>query len=356
MKLSNDSHVHITIDDDLKLSAHGFELYRQGSNIDRITFLALNPASRVMPHTYNQNSKCLYLKEYFGDKGYAGFSLDYSGEISADAFLEQIKKAFKAGFDCWKIIEGKPKMQKSLGFSVDDEIYDKAYSFAEENNFPIIMHVADPDWLWTAELKDGYPTAKYYKNQAVNVLKKHPSLKLNLAHFGFMNDSPDYVVSLLEKFPTLTFDTVPATEELFVIAKNPSVWREIFIKYNKRYMFGSDRGNHTAKGITDEQFHKLYPTDSAPYERKVFELDGWYDARSTWPNSTNPFGTELYGLNLPDYAVDNIFYNNFLAFMHKRKAVDYDIFNEYIKKEFSLPKLSKYHDSDYKTLTEFMKQ
>ncbi|MBQ8295686.1 MAG: amidohydrolase family protein [Clostridia bacterium] len=354
MKSSNDSHVHMTIDDDLKSSAYGFELYRQGSGIDRIAFLGLNPVLPTRPCAYNQNAKCLYLKEYFKEKGYAGFSLEYFDKISADGFLDQLKMGYEAGFDCWKVIEGKPNIQKILGFSLDDEIYDKTYDFAEQKGIPVIMHVADPEWLWEKELKDGYHSRKYYQDQAVNVLKKHPDLKLNLAHFGFMSDMPDRVVELFNQYPSLCFDTVPAPEEFFEMSKNPKVWREIFIEYNQRYMFGSDRGNHTAKGMTEAEFHKVYPTDSAPYSRKFFELDGWYDARSSWPNATNPFGTELYGLALPEDVVENIFYNNFFKFFNKRKEVDFDILATYAKEGFSRPKTSKYHDEDYQTLKEFL--
>lgn len=139
MKLSNDSHVHLTLDEDLKQTAHGFRLYQKGSNIDKITFLGLNPTfGQYYPFTYNQNSKCLYLKSCFGAQGYAGFGLDYTAEISEDGFYKQIVKAYNAGFDCWKVIEGKPLFQKDLGFPVDHTIYDKAYDFAEEKNFPLL--------------------------------------------------------------------------------------------------------------------------------------------------------------------------------------------------------------------------
>lgn len=351
MKLSNDSHLHVTIDDDLKLSAEGFALYKKGSYIDNITFLATNSAYTVTKHNYNTNSKCLYLKEYFNQKGYAGLSLDYNKEISANGFLDQLKMGHDAGFDCLKMLEAKPKMQRDLGFRADDEIYDKMYDFAEQNDIPIIMHVADPDWLWDKELK-GYNEPNFYKMQAVNVLKKHPNLRLNLAHFGFMSDSPDFVVNLLEKYPTLTFDTVPAPEEYVVISKNPKLWREIFIEYNNRYLFGSDRGNHTTQGISEQEFYRLYPTTSAQDSRKLFELDGLYDGRSAWPGDDELF--YLYGLNLPEDKVENIFYNNFFNLFKKRKQVDYDIMAKYVKHEFSLPKNSKYHDADYQTLKEFL--
>lgn len=353
MKLSNDSHLHMTLDDDLKMSAEGFALYKKGSCIDNITFLAINSAFTVLKHCYNTNSKCLYLKEYFDEKGYAGLSFDYAKEVSANGFLDQLKMGYDAGFDCLKMLEAKPKMQRDLGLRVDDEIYDKAYDYAEKNDIPIILHVADPDWMWGAELK-GFNPPSYYKMQAVNVLKKHPNLRLNLAHFGFMSDSPDLVVELLEKYPNLTFDNVPATDEFVVISKNPKVWREIFIEYNKRYMFGSDRGNHTTKGITEQEFYKIYPTTSAQDSRKFFEIDGLYDGRSAWPNDTELF--YLHGLNMPEEAVENIFYNNFFSFFKKRKTVDYDIMAKYVKHEFSLPKNSKYHDADYQTLKEFLAQ
>lgn len=216
------------------------------------------------------------------------------------------------------------------------------------------MHVADPDHLWNKQLKEGYLQQEAYQNQALNVIKKHPNLNLTLAHFGFLSNQPDYVVSLFEKYPTLKFDIVPAIEEYFIIAKNPKIWREIFAKYFDRYMFGSDRGNHIADGITDEEFHKIYPTNSAPTQRKLFELDGIYDARSKWAGDTHPFGTELFGLNLPEQVVEDIFYNNFIKLFGAPKKIDYDLMAEYVRYEFSHVKLSKHHENDYLTLTNFL--
>ena len=174
-----DSHVHISMDFPLEQSEKGFRWFMEAGGIERINFLALN-AHTFFQETQLDNSKCLYLKSVFAPYGYAGYCLDYSKPNTAEGFLEQIKLAVKAGFDCWKIIEAKPNSQQVWKHRMDEEIYEPAFAYAEKTRFPIIVHVGDPIGMWENEYKDGYLKKEEYQQQMLNVLKRHPNLVLTL--------------------------------------------------------------------------------------------------------------------------------------------------------------------------------
>ena len=115
----------------LEQSEQAFRWFMEAGGIERINFLALN-AHAFFQETQLDNSKCLYLKSVFAPYGYAGYCLDYSKPNTAESFLEQIKLAVKAGFDCWKIIEAKPNSQRVWKHRMDEDIYELAFAYAKD--------------------------------------------------------------------------------------------------------------------------------------------------------------------------------------------------------------------------------
>ncbi len=345
-----DSHVHISMDFPLTETEKGFRWFMEAGGVERINFLALN-AHTFFQETQLDNSKCLYLKSIFAPNGYAGYCLDYSKPNTADGFEEQIKLAYKAGFDCWKIIEAKPNSQSVWKHRVDDDIYEKAFAFAEKKHFPIIVHVGDPIGMWDNEYKEGYLKKEEYQQQMLNVLERHPALIVTFAHFGFMCDKPEFVEDLFNKYKNVYFDNVPGPEEYFVIAKNPMPWKRIIEKYSDRYIFGTDRGNHGTKGFTKEEYLKNFP-ETVTYETNMLIKDGEYDGRHPYPGLEDHWGTVLYGLNLSDDAFNNIVYNNFIRIYGEPKTINYECLYEIAKYEFSLPSKSPFLKEDFELIKE----
>ena len=343
-----DSHVHISMDAPLPETIKSWQWWMEKGRIDRINFLALN-AHVTFECTELNNSKCLFLKTQFPGKAYAGYCLDYSKERSKEGFLNQIKMAYEAGFDCWKIIESKPNSQCVWKLRIDDDIYDAAFKFAEDNKFPIIIHVADPDIFFETDYKDGFLTKWEYQEQALNVLKRHPNLILTFAHFGFFGDKPDLVKDLIKTYPGVHFDNVPGPEEYFVIAKNPLVWKEIMEKNSTRFIFGTDRGNHAPWNDSKEKYFKKFP-ETVTYGTNMLVKDGIYDGRHPFPGLEEHWGTELYGLGLSPEAYNNIVYNNFMRIYGEPKRVNLKLLKEITEHEFSLPSKSKYLKEDKKII------
>ena len=340
-----DSHVHISMDFPLNQSEEAFRWFNEAGHIERTNFLALN-GHTFFQETQLDNSKCLYLKNAFAPYGYAGYCIDHFKPETADGYLEQIKLAVAAGFDCWKIIEAKPNSQSVWKTRVDSPIYDKAFAYAEEVGFPIIIHVGDPIGMWKDEYKTGYLEKEEYQNQALNVLKKHPNLILTFAHFGFFCDRPEFVEKLIETYQGVHFDNVPGPEEYFVIAKNPKKWKEIIEKHSDRFIFGTDRGNHGTEGFMKEEYFKNYP-ETVTYEINMLVKDGEYDGRHPFPGLEDHWGTVLYGLNLSDEAFNNIVYNNFMKIYGEPKPINFGLLYEIAKHEFSLPSKSPYLKEDF---------
>ena len=341
----NDSHTHISMDVSLKDDIQSFKWIMETSNTERINFLALN-AHVFFQETQLDNSKCLFLKSAFSPNGYAGYCMDYTKDVSPEGFLEQIKLAYNAGFDCWKIIESKPNSQKVWGHAVDEPLYDLAFAFAEEKKFPIIVHVADPIQEWDTSYKEGFLKKEEYRQQLFNVLERHPNLVLTFAHFGFMGDKPELVEKLFNKYDSVYLDTVPAPEEFFVISEYHDKWKYIFNTYSEKILFGTDRGNHSVKGYTKQEWLKNFPPINE-YITRILRKDGPCDGRFPFPGLEERWGTEFYGLNINDNAYNNIVYNNFIRIYGKPRKINFHLLYEIAKHEFSLPSKSPYKEEDY---------
>ena len=344
-----DSHVHISMDFPLDQSAEAFRWFMDKTGIERINFLALN-AHVFFEETQLNNSKCLYLKSAFSPYGYAGYCIDHSKDMTREGVREQIKIAVKAGFDCWKIIEAKPNSQIVWKHTLDSEIYDGAFSYAEEIGLPIVVHTIDPIEMWQTEYaNDNYLSKIEYRQQVLNILKKYPNLYIILAHMGFMSDEPDLVENLLNTYPNLRYDVVPAPEEYFVMSKYHADWTRLFNTYSTRFLFGTDRGNHGTKGYTKEEYFNKFP-ETVSYQQRLFINGGPCDGRYPFPGIEELWGTEWYGLNLSDEAYNNLMYNNFMTLYGQPKPIDYKLLKEIAEYEFSLPSKSKYLKEDYKTI------
>ena len=54
------------------------------------------------------------------------------------------------------MLEGYPSMRKVMKRPLCDKVYDRYYSFLEENGIPVTMHVANPEENWDIKNADGY--------------------------------------------------------------------------------------------------------------------------------------------------------------------------------------------------------
>ncbi len=337
-----DTHTHLTLDEPLESIVRGTKWFMEAGGIERIGFLALKAFGRKSFHCLG-NSKCLYLKSVFAPYAYAGFSLDWNGKYTADSLAEQVLTAMKSGFDCWKVIEGKPNVQKELNIRLDDGILDKAFALAEREGFPVVVHIADPPAVFES---GEYMPADEYRLQLFRVLERHKNLVIVIAHMGFMSDTPERVEKLLNTYPNLYLDNVPAPEEYFAMSAKHEEWKRIHTQYPTRFLFGSDRGSHGAAHFSKEEYLQNFP-QTLSYQMRLYTENGPCDGRHPFPGVEELWGTEWYGLGLDGETVLRIFRDNALKLYGEPKPINYECLYAYAKEEFAAQGVSPSQEEDF---------
>ncbi|NLJ41914.1 MAG: amidohydrolase family protein [Clostridiales bacterium] len=253
-----------------------------------------------------QNIKCLLLKiKYPHVYAFGGLEhYQFNRSCGKPDYLKQIKRMDALGFDGVKMIEGKPIVRQKLNKRLDDGMFDAFYSYAQDHSITITFHVADPPTFWNKELipdwalKEGwyYGTGEYipyrqFYEEIEGILKKHPNLKMILAHFFFLSEDINEAKRFLNTYPNICFDLTPGTEMYFNFTRDTDRWRQFFSDYQDRLIFGTD--------ITDEDTNNLSTSNLA---RNFLEMDETFVA----------FGVNVSGLGLDKPIIQKIYRDNFL--------------------------------------------
>jgi len=206
-----------------------------------------------------QNLLCALAKIMYPGRIYAYGGLLYphdSAGVDGQYLLDQAVRLKQLGFDGMKMLEGKPDTRKQTGLPLDSPVYDKYYSYLEAEGIPVTYHVGDPKVFWDEEKapdwakKEGwtYTDGSFVSKEALysevdGFLSKFPQLKVTFAHFFFMGEEGTKRASeFLDKWPGVNYDLTPGIEMYGSFSENPEKWREFFIKYQDRILFGTDSG------------------------------------------------------------------------------------------------------------------
>ena len=230
------------------------EEIRQRLGQESVNALSL---SAWCPNDVYQNVLCALFKSMY-PHNYCFFGFDYYYDglgTTADDRLSQVKNFMDIGFDGLKIIEGKPSIRKQVGRSFLVDEFKKAFAYLEEHNIPIKWHVADPEENWDKSKCDqgtieagwcydapGFLSKEEHIAEALTMLDRHPGLNVTFAHFLFSAFDIDYAAHILEKYPTVKYDLAPGAEMFVGFDQKPKEWRDFFIKYQDRIIFGTDNG------------------------------------------------------------------------------------------------------------------
>lgn len=253
-----DSHFHLyTAGLDIASAGDALQRVSHTTGIDTIS-IACAPVPLLPAFDGRQVFLALLLKSLQPKQTYVFGALDYTGagapEGKAD-FAAQARRLFEMGVDGFKMLEGKPTSRRILKIPMDAPAYDPFYEFLEEKSLPILAHVADPAICWDAQnapthfKSAGYfyadgslPTFEGFRTEALNVAKKHPGLKLTLAHFFFASADVDQAAQIMERHPNIAFDLTPGFDMYAGFAAKPDEWRDFFVRYDTRILFGTDNG------------------------------------------------------------------------------------------------------------------
>ncbi len=199
----------------------------------------------------------------------------------ADEFLRQLQLYYDCGYDGLKMLEGIPKIVRRHGRLPNHPVYDKVYSFLEEKQFPLVMHLANPNDLWDEEKllpshkgmllteEDGFPPLAAFYEALFDLLERHPRLPLWIAHWGFMSTHIEDARRFLS-YPNTMLDVTPGPHELYHIGQNYDEWREFIHAHADRIIFGTDSYNGKTDYLRPTLLRNFFgPTD------EIFDYVGY---------------------------------------------------------------------------------
>lgn len=253
-----DAHVHYLQPVPVRQSVENYKEIFELENAENVCFLSV-PIEESLVLDPLQNLKGLYYKKMFEGMAYAFAGLEHYPEMpyeeKADDFLRQVKEYMSVGFDGIKMFEGQPKLRKYTGLALDDEAYDKFYTYLEENEIPVIMHIANPSEYWDrtkvseAVIKMGrffdetYPEFDELYAELFRMLDKHPNLHFTLAHWGFMSESLETAERFM-CYKNTGFDVTPGGEQYkHMLDTDREGWINFIKKYSDRIRYGADSYN-----------------------------------------------------------------------------------------------------------------
>jgi predicted TIM-barrel fold metal-dependent hydrolase len=301
-----DSHTHIM---------NGIEGIEKLTTLkEMFNFKWMNTLSVTAMGDIAQNLKCMLLKTLYPEKNYIFGGLIHENKVLEEGYdyLKQAKNLISLGFEGMKMIEGKPGIRRELKKPLDHPSYDEYYKFLEGEKIPILIHIADPETFWDRQTVpqwaynngwfygDGSYTAKEeLYNEVDRVLTKFPKLHAIFAHFYFLSADMDKASEFLDKWENVSIDLTPGTEMYVNFAKQPERWREFFIKYQERIIFGTD----VCDPESEEDLQNMIKT--VKITRMFLESDKEYQV----------WDLKLKGIGLEKEVLEKIYYKNFFKYV-----------------------------------------
>lgn len=286
-----DSHIHMYSKENLAI----IEAAAQAGDYSGYTLLS----GSFMPRTAPGNLSVAWAKLKHPGRvyGYASLHAEMEGTPDAQDLLKQARQYHRIGFDGIKMLDGKPSARKNRA-ALDDACYDPLFSYLEENQIPVLYHSNDPIEFWDinripAWAKDIFfydqdnPTKDQITKETVGILKKHPGLKLTVAHFFFLPNTGEYDLAceLMETYPNFSMDLTPGWEMFGDMHRDPERWKQYVVKYSDRLMYGTDmNGSESDTG-------RLGPLRRALETEDEFTVEEY----------------TCYGLGLDDVTLKNIY-------------------------------------------------
>lgn len=283
------------------------------------------------PHTNRLSlvPDALHLKAHYPERVYVFGGLDISAYfILPDScgayFADYLDTLVRMGCDGVKMIEGKPGMRKSLSVPpFDGSAYAPYWAKMEALGLPLVFHVNDPEEFWDPALipdwavQQGwfYGDGSFVSNEVqyseiLNVLRRHPGLKMILAHFFFLSNQLPRLAGYLDEFPNMHVDLTPGVEMYYAFARNPAATRDFFLKYQDRIIFGTDIGAKALLSgsggidLTESQIR-------VDLIRTFLEADGEFRLVSDQGFLMDKFAGPFHGICLPTEVLEKIYHRNF---------------------------------------------
>ncbi|MDP6469374.1 MAG: amidohydrolase family protein [Pseudomonadales bacterium] len=276
----------------------------------------------------------LHLKSHYPERVFVFGGLDISiwftaGERAGELFAQYVDTLIDLGCDGIKMIEGKPQMRKGLPIlPFDSEVLEPYWGKVEQAQFPVLFHLNDPQEFWIKEEVPEWAVERgwfygdgsfvHFETQyteVLNVLSRHPDLKIIFAHFFFLSNDLPRLADYLDRYPNICIDLTPGIEMYLNFSKKPDETQAFFERFQDRILFGTDVGakallDSSGAGIdSEESRQRVYLIRRFLEQHEAFQLGG--DSGFLFGDSEET----ILPLGLPNDILEKIYHLNFERFV-----------------------------------------
>lgn len=247
----------------------------------------------------------------------------------ADRIIEHIRYDLSLGarmVKVWKNFGMVSKDNSGNYVTIDDERIQPVWDYLIEQGIPVLAHIGEPLQAWRP-LDDDNPHVSYFRNNPQyhaykhpeipswetiqearnNWLARNPELVVVGAHHGSMSHDVGLIAETLDKYPNFSVESAARFGDLII--QNSETVREFIIKYQDRYLYGTDIGtsgdaSEMSESELDQEKQRIVNMMDRHWQ--YFSNPGkvFFDTHFT----DNP--KEIQGLGLPDSVLRKIYYGN----------------------------------------------
>jgi predicted TIM-barrel fold metal-dependent hydrolase len=229
--------------------------------------------------------------------------------------LEDAVRLGAKGLQIYKALGLTTRDKNGKLIAIDDPRIDPIWDKCAELGIPVMIHSSDPKAFHVGPV-DRYneryeelsanPSWAYYGTdvppkedllaQRNRVIERHPNTIFIAAHIANLSEDLGRVGMWIDKYPNLYVDIDARINEL---GRQPYSARKFMIRYQDRILFGSD----TAPNAEAYRVHyRFLETDD-----EYFDPAPGHKFQGRWM---------IYGLHLPDEALEKIYYRNAMKLLN----------------------------------------
>ncbi|MFW9893965.1 MAG: amidohydrolase family protein [Candidatus Thorarchaeota archaeon] len=192
-------------------------------------------------------------------------------------------------------------------FRIGSPKLEPIFQTLEDNELPLLIHVADPDTYFELHYQDTskYGTKEDNLSQLEDVLERHQRLIFQIPHFGAQPEIhrlPN-LSSWLDRFPNIILDTASSRWMARELSKDAQKAREFVIKYSDRILFGTDLATYRENM---DYFGPRYRAQKLLWETGVQDEPLPFEDADTKDSG----GTFINGLDLPLSVLRRLYWEN----------------------------------------------
>ncbi len=238
-------------------------------------------------------------------------SLGDIAHYKVDGVIDEISTLKDEGYTLAKVWFG-PRWRDYIedvpgDFSVDNPKLEPIFQTLEDNEVPLLIHVADPDTYFANQYKDTdkYGTKAENLSQIEGVLDRHPNLIFQIPHFGSQPEIHRLpaLANWLESYPNMILDTASSRWMARELSKDVKKARDFLLRFSNRILFGTDLSSSKQE---KDHYEGRYIAQRILWETKEQGTPLPFDD----PDTKDTGGTIINGLDLPLSVLKKLYWEN----------------------------------------------